>query len=125
MQYLIKDLFEDITLYRNSVTAATAWRQPDGTYQVRIDLELSKFKQDANGHTSAVPFNDRIDVGVFAAPKHGKYGKLLYMQRSHIRGNKVSFVIPVTEKPATAAVDPLGYFIDLQPDNNQKAVEFK
>src|SRR6202451_4536453 len=49
LQYLIQDLFEDITLFSNRTLAATAVRRADGRYDVTVTVATRKFKADAEG----------------------------------------------------------------------------
>jgi aminopeptidase N len=65
LQYLIKDLFEDITLFSNRTLDATAVKRPDGKYDVTIDVETHKYKADAKGNETEVAMDDWIDIGAF------------------------------------------------------------
>src|SRR5262249_37172482 len=83
-QYLIKDLFEDITLFSNRALTATAQKRTDGKYDVTVEVEAQKFKADPKGNESEVPVDDWIDIGAFAKPaKDKKYGDTLYRERVH------------------------------------------
>src|SRR5262249_45836825 len=89
LHYLLKDLFEDITIFSNGTMEATAYRRADGKYDVTIDVEAHKFKADSKGNETEVPLNDWIDVGAFAKPEKGKkYGKTLYRERVHLVANR-------------------------------------
>ena len=68
LQYLIKDLFEDITIFSNRTLDATAQKRADGKYDVTIKVETRKYKADAKGNETEVPVNDYIDIGAFAKP---------------------------------------------------------
>jgi hypothetical protein len=82
LQYLIKDLFEDITLFSNRTLSATARKRADGQYDVSIVVEARKFKADGKGNETEVPVDDWIDIGAFTkAPSTRKYGDTLYSQR--------------------------------------------
>jgi ABC-2 type transport system permease protein len=84
-QYLLKDLFEDMTLFSNRTLDASAHKRPDGKYDVTIDIETRKFKADAKGNETEVPLDDWIDIGAFAKPEKGrKYGRTLYRERLHL-----------------------------------------
>jgi len=123
LQYLIKDLFEDITLFSNRTTDATAVKRSDGKYDVTIDVETHKFKADAKGNETEVPVDDWIDIGAFAKPGKGlKYGKTLYRDRVHIAGNKSTYTFITDEMPEQAGVDPFLLLIDRIPDDNTKKV---
>jgi aminopeptidase N len=122
-QYLIKDLFEDITLFSNRTLAATAVKTGDGKYRVTIDVEARKFKADAQGNETEVPVNDWIDVGAFAKPASGKqYGETLYRERVHITRRNSTFQFITTQLPDKAGIDPFALLIDRIPDDNVKTV---
>ena len=63
LQYLIKDLFEDITLFSNRTLDATAVKRTDGQYDITVNVEARKFKADATGKETEVPVDDWIDIG--------------------------------------------------------------
>ena len=123
LQYLIKDLFEDITLFSNRTLDATAVKRPDGKYDVTINVETHKYKADAKGNETEVAMNDWIDIGAFAKPEKGrKYGKTLYRDRVHVANNKSTYSFTTAELPDEAGVDPFLLLIDRLPDDNTKKV---
>lgn len=123
LQYLIKDLFEDITLFSNRTLLATARKRADGQYDVSIEVEARKFKADGNGNETEVPMDDWIDIGAFAKPASGrKYGDTLYRQRVHITQRNSTFTFTVAGMPATAGIDPFALLIDRISDDNLKDV---
>jgi len=123
LQYLIKDLFEDITLFSNRTLDATAVKRPDGKYDVTINVETHKYKADAKGNETEVPMDDWIDIGAFAKPeKSRKYGKTLYRDRVHIANSKSTYTFTTAELPDEAGVDPFLLLIDRIPDDNTKKV---
>jgi len=123
LQYLIKDLFEDITIFSNRTLEATAHKRADGKYDITVDIETRKFKADAKGNETEVPVNDWIEIGAFAKPdKDKKYGKTLYRERVHLTGSKSTHTFTVAELPYQAGVDPFTLLIDRVPDDNVKQV---
>ena len=123
LQYLIKDLFEDITLFSNRTLDATAVKRPDGKYDVTINVETHKYKADAKGNETEVPMDDWIDIGAFAKPEKGrKYGKTLYRDRVRIANGKSTYTFTTAELPDEAGVDPFLLLIDRIPDDNTKKV---
>jgi aminopeptidase N len=123
-QYLLKDLFEDITLFSNRTLSATAKKRADGKYDVTIEVECKKFKADEKGTEAEVPVNDWIDIGAFAKPDQGKrYGKTLYRERLLMKGGKCTHKFTVAEMPEKAGIDPFLLLIDRQPDDNTKDVD--
>jgi hypothetical protein len=123
-QYLLKDLFEDITLFSNRTLEAAASRRPDGKYDVTINIETHKFKADAKGNETEVPLDDWIDIGAFAKPeKDRKYGRTLYRDRVHIAQTRSTYTFTVSEPPDQAGVDPFLLLVDRIPEDNVKKVE--
>ncbi len=123
LQYLIKDLFEDITLFSNRTLDATAVKRPDGKYDVTINVGTHKYKADAKGNETEVPMDDWIDIGAFAKPEKGrKYGKTLYRDRVRIANGKSTYTFTTAELPDEAGVDPFLLLIDRIPDDNTKKV---
>jgi ABC-2 type transport system permease protein len=123
-QYLIQDLFEDITLFSNRTLSATASKRTDGKYDVTIHVDAKKFKADEKGEEREVPVNDWIEIGAFAKPPKGKkYGKTLYRDRVLMKGGPGTYTFTVEEAPAKAGIDPFLLLIDRVPDDNTKTVE--
>jgi aminopeptidase N len=123
LRYLIKDLFEDITLFSNRALEATAVQRPGGQYEVTLQVEARKFKADAKGNETEVPIDDWIDIGAFAKPEPGrKYGKTLYRQRVHIASNRSTYTFTTAELPDQAGIDPFLLLIDRVPGDNNKKV---
>ena len=123
LQYLMKDLFEDITLFSNRTLAATAVKRADGKYDVTINVEARKFKDDAKGDETEVPVDDWIDIGAFAKPASGRmYGDTLYRERMHITQRNSTFTFTTDELPEKAGIDPFALLIDRVPDDDMKSV---
>ena len=122
-QYLIKDLFEDITLFSNRTLEATAKKRADGKYDVSIDVESKKFKAGDKGAETEVKLDDWIEIGAFAKPeKDKKYGKTLYRDRVHITDARKTYTFVVDELPEKAGIDPFLLLVDRVPDDNTKKV---
>jgi ABC-2 type transport system permease protein len=123
LQYLIKDLFEDITIFSNRTLDASAQKRSDGKYDVTIKVEAQKYKADAKGKETEVPVNDYVDIGAFARPaKDKKYGDTLYRQRVHITRKDTTFTFTTDKLPEKAGIDPFALLIDRIPDDNTKSV---
>jgi ABC-2 type transport system permease protein len=123
-RYLIKDLFEDITLFSNRTLSAKADKQADGKYQVTIEVESKKFKADDQGNETEVPVDDWIEIGALAkAEKNHHYGNVLYRQVVKITGGKQTFQFQVAQKPYEAGIDPMQMLIDRVPSDNLKKLE--
>lgn len=142
-QYLIDDMFENITLYDNKVEKVTSKKLPNGKYQVDINFVVSKYRSsnkgkkiftDENGKTltfkdktniESYPLNDYIEVGVFGKKiKKGDFEleNELYIKKYKIDkiNNKVSVI--VDEKPTEVGVDPYNKLIDADSNDNRKSL---
>jgi hypothetical protein len=123
-QYLLKDLFEDITLFSNRALSAKARKRPDGKYDVTVEVETHKYKADAKGVETEVPVDDWIEVGALAAPAKGKhYGDVLTRQLMHMTGTHGTYTFVTASLPDKAGIDPMFLLIDRVPDDNLKKVE--
>jgi len=122
-QYLLKDLFADITIFSNRTTDATAVKRPDGKYDVTIRFEAHKFKADPKGNETEVPVDDWIDVGAFAKPERDQhYGKTLYRDRIHVTQTPSTATFTVDQMPDEAGIDPFLLLVDRMPEDNVKKV---
>ena len=71
-EYLLKKLFEDITIFSNRTLDATAEERADGKFDIKLDIETHKYKADDKGNETEVPLDDWIEIGAFAKPEKGK-----------------------------------------------------
>lgn len=120
LQYVIDDLFLNITLFSNRVVDATF--TPDGEeYIVEFTTESKKFRSDSLGKETAIPIADYIDVGVFAETDNKKLlGRPLVYERIKISQEQNSYKFRVKEKPQMVGIDPYNYLIDRVPGDNVK-----
>ena len=88
-QYLYDDMWQSITLYENHAKSATASRQPDGKYQVRLVVSSKKLRSDGKGQESQIAEHDFIDVGLL-----DKAGNYLYLQRHRIERDETELLRP-------------------------------
>ena len=123
LQYILKDLFEDITLFSNRTTAATYKKLSDTQYEVKISTESQKFKADEKGKETEVPVNDYIEIGALSkAPKDG-VAKVLYRERVKVTQKKNEYTFIVNSLPEEAGIDPIYLLIDRVPSDNLKRVD--
>ena len=143
LKYVIKDMFETITLYRNRITEAKTTELENGKYQVDIEFQVSKYRNDEKGKRFygekvgdtltyktdkmkkpilSVPLADYIDIGIFTEEEvDGKMEeKVLYLQKHKITqiNNKLSII--VDKKPVGIGVDPYNKLIDTKSDDNRR-----
>lgn len=121
LQYLLHDLFEQITLFGNRTLTASYRPAADGKFEVSLEVECRKFSADEQGLESEIPLDDWIEIGAFAPAAAGrKYGDTLHRERVRMQQgiNRFSFV--VNQVPDLAGVDPFYLLIDRMPEDNLK-----
>jgi ABC-2 type transport system permease protein len=145
LQYVIKDMFETITLYKNRITNTKVTELENGTYQVDIEFEVAKYRNDEKGKRYygekvgdtlsyktakmkkpilSVPLADYIDIGIFAEEdvEGIMKEKLLYLKKHKVTSINNKLTIIVNEKPIEVGVDPYNKLIDSQSDDNRKKI---
>ena len=126
LQYLIKDVFEDITLFANRTMDAKYSKLDSGKYHVVIDVECEKLKSDPKGKNAPAELHDWIEIGAFAKPEpKKKYGKQLYRERIFVDKAKSKFEFVVDEVPDLVGIDPYFLLVDRMPDDNLKKATLK
>jgi ABC-2 type transport system permease protein len=123
LQYLITDMFENITLFSNRMLEAK-YKKKGAEYEVTLKTTSEKFRSDALGKETQIPIADYIDIAVFAEPKKdADLGKVLIYKRLKITKKDNVYVFKTKEKPFEAGIDPYNYLIDRVPDDNLKKAE--
>ncbi|WP_435262091.1 M1 family aminopeptidase [Tenacibaculum sp. nBUS_03] len=143
LKYTIKDMFETVTLYRNRVVDVSSKKLDNGKYQVDIEFNVSKYRNNDKGKRYygeqvgdtisyktakmkkpilSVPLKDYIDIGIFGEEEIGGEKKEveLYLKKHKITqvNNRVSIV--VDNKPVEVGVDPYNKLIDTKSDDNRR-----
>jgi ABC-2 type transport system permease protein len=144
LQYVIHDMFETITLYKNRVKNTKITELDNGQYQVDVEFEVSKYRNDEKGKKFygtkigdtltyksekmkkpilSLKLQDYIDIGVFGIEEmNGDEKEVeLYLQKHKITQINNKLTIIVNQKPVEVGVDPYNKLIDTQStDNRQK-----
>jgi ABC-2 type transport system permease protein len=119
LQYVIADLFEEITLYDNRIEQATSERLPDGRYRVNLTVHARKLRADSIGNETEVPLADYIEIGVFGERERGnRLGRPLYLRKHHVAAATAIIEVVVDEEPRRAGIDPYNRLIDRNPSDN-------
>ncbi|WP_299063119.1 M1 family aminopeptidase [uncultured Polaribacter sp.] len=143
LKYVLKDMFETITLYKNSIKDVKSIQLENGKYKVEIEFEVSKYRNDEKGKKFygnkvgdtlvykndevkkpilSVPLADYIDIGVFTVTEIDgkKKEKELYLQKHKITQINNKITIIVDKKPTEVGVDPYNKLIDTKSDDNRR-----
>jgi ABC-2 type transport system permease protein len=124
LKYIIRDMFETITIFENKTERCSYTKTPEGKYLVKLEVASAKFRADSVGKMKSTPVADWIDIGIFGTEtvKGKKQEKELYLAKRRIDKAKMSFEILVDELPETVGIDPYNKLIDRTPDNNRRAI---
>ncbi len=118
LQYLVKDMFETITLYENYVKDLS-YKKVGNKYEVKLTLGSAKYRVDGKGKSKRIPTADYIDIGVFGAksPQFPE-GKELIFKKIKMDKPEKTFTFTVNEEPQQAGIDPYAKLIDRNMKNN-------
>jgi len=123
LQYVITDLFENITLFSNRVLE-TNYRKVGDEYEITMKTSSEKFVADSLGTETSIPVADYIDIGVFAEPSNKKnLGTALVYERLKIDQKENTFTFTTKEKPYQVGIDPYNYLVDRLPEDNLRKPE--
>ena len=124
LQYLITDMFENITVFSNRMVKAQ-FKKVDSEYEVTLTTTSEKFRSDAMGKEVGIAVNDFIDVTLFAKSEsdENETGKVILTKRLKITKKDNVFKFKVKQLPYNAGIDPYNYLIDRIPDDNLKTLE--
>jgi len=144
MKYVIKDMFETITLYKNRIVEVNSTELDNGKYQVDIEFNVSKYRNDEKGKryfaedgadsimyksekmrkpVYSVLLNDYIDIGIFGEEENAEGEKQeveIYLKKHNITtiNNKITLI--VDQKPTEVGVDPYNKLIDTNSEDNRR-----
>jgi ABC-2 type transport system permease protein len=117
---LLRDTFERIVIYENHATSATATRNADGTWTVTMQLALEKRESDEVGEETELPFDESVEIGVFAGTREQR--EPLLVERRRLQGPEATVTVTVPSEPTLAGVDPNHLLLDQRRDDNLVAV---
>jgi hypothetical protein len=119
LQGLLADLIERNTFWELQTREATAQATASGEWQVTLDVSAQKVVVDTAGVETAMPMDDWVEIGVFAAAREGEVlGRPLYLAMHRVGTGPQTITVTVPDRPARAGVDPRHLLIDDQPGDN-------
>jgi len=128
LQYYLTDTWQKVTLYDNKINSVTV--KPTGNkdeYKIDLKVDIDKtWLNDKNDDVPASTLNDYIDIGVFGQDTKDKDGStkahFSFLKRYKFKRGDHELTIIVKGKPKEIAIDPLGYLIDRNPNDNLKTL---
>jgi aminopeptidase N len=123
LQYVLKDWFEHVTLW--DLKTEQALVEPNGSegYRVTLDVIARKMTADSVGTETETAMNDLVEIGIYAAGGSGQAP--LHLERHRVRSGRQRIVVTVPAEPGRAGIDPRGWMIDRNRDDNVVSVRQK
>ncbi|PKG84025.1 hypothetical protein CXF85_09275 [Colwellia sp. 75C3] len=123
---LIEDLFEKITFFDMKVSKSEVTTLADGRFKVTLDVDVTKYYEDAIGNKTEVPFNLSVDIGLFVKkPSSRGYGEsdVIMLKKHRLNSGQTTLEFVVDKKPKFAGIDPYNKLIDRDSNDNLIEVE--
>ncbi len=117
-KYLIQDWFKTITIYDCRLDSALLSRPVDGRYRLKVGYEFQKVRSDSIGRESDMVPDDWAVVAVL-----DEHDRVLHRQWLHINARQGIVELELDEKPVLAVIDPDGWLLDRNPENNRVRVK--
>jgi hypothetical protein len=127
LKYLIKDLFETITLYELKTDSIVVTDTTENRFRVDVFGSAKKLRADSLGAEVEIPMRDWVDIGLFKnADKKDttvdKNGIPVYLQKQLISKGAQHLVVVTSERPIRGGIDPLHKLIDRNVSDNTTGV---
>src|SRR5262249_25009421 len=113
LQYILDDMFENITLYDNRAVSATYSKKAPDKYEVTLRFTTKKLRAGELGAEEQVSVDDLVDVGVV-----DEKGLPLFLERRRVKSGETVVTMVVDRPPAKAGIDPFNKLIDRKPTDN-------
>ena len=126
VKYYLTDTWQKVTIYDNKINSVSM--KPTGNkdqYQIDVKMNIDKFWLGSKGQDStAVNMNDYIDIGVWGQDTKDLEGRTIahftWFKRYKFKRGDHELKLIVNGRPKSIAIDPLGYLIDRNPNDNIK-----
>jgi ABC-2 type transport system permease protein len=115
---LANDLFERIVRFDNRIADATYEERGDGSFRVRVELELRKLRTDTEGEEADVPVDDWIDIALSVAAGGQSENHELTLAAHRIQGSRATIETTIDQRPTRVTIDPYYKLIDRDRSDN-------
>lgn len=118
----VKDMFERIVVFENSIKEWKAVKTPDGKYKVTATIACIKTRSDSIGKGKEVKPDDWIDIGAFVRNEsnYGALGNSIHLKKINVTGNEQRIEFIVAKEPYMVGIDPYNKLIDKNTGNNTR-----
>lgn len=121
LQYIIDDMFENITLFENKAKKVSYKKYGNDRFELNLTYQSKKLRADSLGNTSEIQMEDWVDIGVYGKPTEVEKDRLIYLKKHKVLAGESTIQIQLDEEPVKAGIDPINKLIDRNPDDNVKS----
>lgn len=114
---LIDECLQKVIVHDLKITVESCKLLPDGKYKLLLRVNITKTDEQA-GQT-LLPDED-IDIAVFDAVPDAAP---LYLQKHHFGKAATQLSLVVNKKPSAVAIDPYGYILDVNQEDNMQELK--
>jgi hypothetical protein len=121
--YLIDDWFKKIITYDLSIAEVSYSKQPDGVYEVTVNIDAKKF-ESVDGIESEISMSEPIPIGLFSThPSEALLDDIIYLNPKTIVDGKQKLTFQTDKLPKYVSIDPYGTRTDLVRSDNHLEVD--
>ncbi|MBO9592424.1 MAG: ABC transporter permease [Niabella sp.] len=112
----LNEWFRQVVTYDLVLETATASRQANNTYTLKLDAAVTKYREDGKGNTTTIPLNEPVDVLICFA---GGSTEKRVLQPV---GNRIAATLSLTQKPLRVVLDPDLKFLNRSDAAKEKTI---
>jgi ABC-2 type transport system permease protein len=123
----VKDMFERIVVYDNSVKSWSFTKTNDGKFKITAKISCIKTQSDSLGKAQEVKPNNWFDIAVFLKGKTNakQMGEVFYLKKHKITNKDQTIELILDKEPYMFGIDPYNKIIDKETANNIKDINGK
>lgn len=116
---LINDQLSKMITWAMKLSLIECKQLADGRFSITVQANI--VKNNGTYHSfKPLPVNDDIEIAVFEQKPEAwdRHTQPLYLQKHHFTNGEARLTITVNKKPAVAAIDPYGYMLEENQQDN-------
>lgn len=123
-QKIIRQTMNEVVSYNNTVNVLSCRQQPDGRYELQIELTVSQYNRVGKRQQPGTPVL-LLPLSVWAVPEEQwqKNTRPLLLQWVYIDKKITRVTLTTDQKPAVVAIDPYNYVLDEDLSDNIKKAD--
>ncbi len=117
----INDMLRKVIVFKTSIEILSCKPLPNGQFSLSLRIRTGKSDQDQQ----QVPLDDEMDIAIFdqSTANWNIHTKPIYLQKHQFTKKDTVLTIIINQKPASVAIDPYGYLLDDNQQDNMKDIQ--